>query len=188
MKISQLSRQVDALPSSNGVFIGNTIYNPKNETCKALESWYGRNNNLEKEEIMEEVEVDNEQEVNENTSDSSFRGVINDQLIDRNSPSRRTKKHVLNDHSPELPHYIKSHYTIRKKKPKEENEVGNFYPVRRKRNKLNMVVDMKGDTENSLILRRPFLAIGKALIDMESSELMLQFNNEHVTFNAYELT
>lgn len=51
-----------------------------------------------------------------------------------------------------------------------------------------MVIDMKGDIRGSFILGRPFLATGKALIDMETGELSLKFNKEKVVFNVYEWT
>lgn len=50
------------------------------------------------------------------------------------------------------------------------------------------VVDMKGETKSSLILGRPLLATGKTLIDVESGELMLLFNNEKIIFNVCEWT
>lgn len=51
-----------------------------------------------------------------------------------------------------------------------------------------MVIDKKGDSGGSIILGRPFLAIGKALIDGETGELILKFNKEKVVFNVYEWT
>lgn len=88
-------------------FIGNTIDNPKNETCKALESWFGVNTSLKDNEKVKDVEVGEEKEVNENMSDYSERGVIIDHIIDKSSPLRRTKKQILNVPNPELPYYIK---------------------------------------------------------------------------------
>lgn len=41
-----------------------------------------------------------------------------------------------------------------------------------------VVVDMKGDTWGSVILRCPFLEIGKTLIDLEAGELSLKINNK----------
>lgn len=40
-QIGQLSRQIVALPSLSGGFTGNTIDNPKNETCKVVEIDFG---------------------------------------------------------------------------------------------------------------------------------------------------
>ena len=34
-----------------------------------------------------------------------------------------------------------------------------------------------------IILGRPFLAIGKALVDMEKGQMAFQLNNEEATFN-----
>lgn len=49
-----------------------------------------------------------------------------------------------------------------------------------------MVVDMKGDIDDSIILEHPFLATGKMLIDLETCELSLKFKNKKVVFNAYK--
>ncbi|XP_050896177.1 uncharacterized protein LOC127102896 [Lathyrus oleraceus] len=40
MKIGQLSRQITTLPGSSGGFTGNTVDNPKNETCKVVNTDY----------------------------------------------------------------------------------------------------------------------------------------------------
>lgn len=37
-QIGQLSRQIIALPSSSEGFTGTTVDNPKNESCKAVET------------------------------------------------------------------------------------------------------------------------------------------------------
>lgn len=51
-----------------------------------------------------------------------------------------------------------------------------------------LVVDIKGDTSDSMILGFPFLVIGKALIYMETTKLNLKFNKEKLVFNVYERT
>ncbi|XP_050895585.1 uncharacterized protein LOC127102228 [Lathyrus oleraceus] len=51
-----------------------------------------------------------------------------------------------------------------------------------------MVIDMKNDSEGSVILGRPLLATEKAKIDVETSELILKFNKENVVFHAYQWT
>ncbi|XP_050877805.1 uncharacterized protein LOC127081603 [Lathyrus oleraceus] len=51
-----------------------------------------------------------------------------------------------------------------------------------------LVIDMKNDLEGSEILGRPFLASGKAKIDVETDELILKFNKEKVVFHAYQWT
>ncbi|XP_050914751.1 uncharacterized protein LOC127129643 [Lathyrus oleraceus] len=51
-----------------------------------------------------------------------------------------------------------------------------------------MVIDMKYYSRGSVILGRPFLAIGKAKIDMETGEMTLKFNKGNVVFNAYKWT
>lgn len=51
-----------------------------------------------------------------------------------------------------------------------------------------MVMDMKGKSKGSVILRRPFMATGITKIDVETSELILKFNKEKVTFKVYDWT
>lgn len=52
----------------------------------------------------------------------------------------------------------------------------------------NLVLDTKGYSRGYVILRRPFLAIGKAKIDVETGELVLKFNKEKVVFKVYDWT
>ncbi|XP_045798028.1 uncharacterized protein LOC123892270 [Trifolium pratense] len=49
-----------------------------------------------------------------------------------------------------------------------------------------VILDMNEDSEIPLLLGRPFLATGRALIDVELGELLLRFQNEQVTFNVFE--
>ncbi|KAK2373482.1 hypothetical protein QL285_074513 [Trifolium repens] len=49
-----------------------------------------------------------------------------------------------------------------------------------------VILDMNEDSEIPLLLGRPFLATGRALIDVELGELMLRFQDEHVIFNVFE--
>ncbi|CAJ2636009.1 unnamed protein product [Trifolium pratense] len=49
-----------------------------------------------------------------------------------------------------------------------------------------VILDMNEDSEVPLLLGIPFLATGRALIDVELGELMLSFQNEQVTFNVFE--
>lgn len=51
-----------------------------------------------------------------------------------------------------------------------------------------VVIDMKGDSRGSIILGCPFLETWKALIDVETGELVLKFNKERVVFKVYEWT
>ena len=46
-----------------------------------------------------------------------------------------------------------------------------------------IVLDMKEDKEVSIILGRPFLATGQALIDVQKGEFILRVQDEEVTFN-----
>lgn len=49
-----------------------------------------------------------------------------------------------------------------------------------------VILDTSEDAETPLLLGRPFLAMGRALIDMERGELILRFNNKQVIFNEFE--
>ncbi|XP_073041876.1 uncharacterized protein [Primulina eburnea] len=49
-----------------------------------------------------------------------------------------------------------------------------------------VVLDMEEDREIPLILGRPFLATGKALIDVQKGELVLRLNDESVVFNVFQ--
>ncbi|XP_050920495.1 uncharacterized protein LOC127138139 [Lathyrus oleraceus] len=49
-----------------------------------------------------------------------------------------------------------------------------------------VVLDTKGDSRGLTILGFPFLATGKALIDVENGELVLNFNKEKMVFNMYD--
>ncbi|KAL0462054.1 UNVERIFIED_CONTAM: hypothetical protein Slati_0093000 [Sesamum latifolium] len=46
-----------------------------------------------------------------------------------------------------------------------------------------IVLDMEEDVNMPLILRRPFLAMSRALIDVQKGQLTLRINDEHVVFN-----
>ncbi|XP_070004177.1 uncharacterized protein [Nicotiana sylvestris] len=47
-----------------------------------------------------------------------------------------------------------------------------------------VILDCKVDEEILIILGRPFLAIGRALIDCETRELKMRLNDEEITFNV----
>jgi len=49
-----------------------------------------------------------------------------------------------------------------------------------------IILDMVEDEDMPLILRRPFLATGRGLIDVAIGQLMLRFHNEQVVFNIFE--
>ena len=49
-----------------------------------------------------------------------------------------------------------------------------------------VVLDMEEDEEIPLILGQPFLATGRALIDVQKGELTLRVNKEEVMFNIYQ--
>ena len=46
-----------------------------------------------------------------------------------------------------------------------------------------VILDCEVDFEVPIILGRPFLATGKALVDMEKGQMKFQLNSEEVTFN-----
>ena len=45
---------------------------------------------------------------------------------------------------------------------------------------------MEEEVKSSIILGRPFLAIGRALIDVQKGELTLRVNEEQVVLNVFE--
>ncbi|XP_075098452.1 uncharacterized protein LOC142175492 [Nicotiana tabacum] len=47
-----------------------------------------------------------------------------------------------------------------------------------------VILDCKVDEESPIILGRPFLATGRALIDCETGELKMRLNDEEITFNV----
>ncbi|GKV13738.1 hypothetical protein SLEP1_g24722 [Rubroshorea leprosula] len=49
-----------------------------------------------------------------------------------------------------------------------------------------IVLDMKEDFEMPLILGRPFLATGKALIDVQQRKLSLRIHDEEIVFNVFD--
>lgn len=61
IQIDQLFRQIIALPSSSEGFTGNTVDNPKNKSCKALETCFKVATNKGEEEIVEEGLVEKEE-------------------------------------------------------------------------------------------------------------------------------
>ena len=49
-----------------------------------------------------------------------------------------------------------------------------------------IMVDFEVDKEVSIILGRPFLDMGKTLIDVQKGELTMRVNDQHVTFNVLD--
>ncbi|XP_016461589.2 uncharacterized protein LOC107784907 [Nicotiana tabacum] len=49
-----------------------------------------------------------------------------------------------------------------------------------------VILDCQVDEETPLILGRPFLAMGRALIDCETGELKMRLNDEEVIFNVQQ--
>ena len=47
------------------------------------------------------------------------------------------------------------------------------------------MLDMEEDKEIAIILGRPFLAIGRAMIDVQRGELKLRVQNDEVKFNVF---
>ena len=48
-----------------------------------------------------------------------------------------------------------------------------------------VILDMEEDSDIPLLLGRPFLATGRALIDVQQGELKLRVHEEEVSFNVY---
>ena len=48
-----------------------------------------------------------------------------------------------------------------------------------------IILDFEADREVSIILRRPFLATGRTLIDVQKGELTMRVNDQKVTFNVF---
>ncbi|GAU49183.1 hypothetical protein TSUD_133780 [Trifolium subterraneum] len=51
-----------------------------------------------------------------------------------------------------------------------------------------VILDMEEDAEVPLLLGRPFLAIGRTLIDVEKGELMFRLDDEQICFQVFEAT
>ncbi|XP_015945060.1 uncharacterized protein LOC107470187 [Arachis duranensis] len=49
-----------------------------------------------------------------------------------------------------------------------------------------IILDIKEDDNTPIILGRPFLAIARALIDIEKEELMLRMHEEHIMFHVFK--
>jgi len=49
-----------------------------------------------------------------------------------------------------------------------------------------VILDIVEDEDMPILLGRPFIATGRALIDVEREELMLHFQDEQVSFNIFE--
>ena len=90
MQIGQLSRQITTLPRSGGGFRSNIMANPKNETCKAVETDFEVITKQGEDEIVEEDVIEKEESGNQGEKEE-IRVTI-EQLIDKNSHLRRTKK------------------------------------------------------------------------------------------------
>ena len=48
-----------------------------------------------------------------------------------------------------------------------------------------IILDMKEDKEVPIILGRPFLSMGRVMIDVQKGELRLRVQEEEVTFNVF---
>ena len=49
-----------------------------------------------------------------------------------------------------------------------------------------IVLDMEEDKEIPIILGRPFLATGRALIDVQKGELKLRVQDDEITFHVFQ--
>ncbi|XP_016168847.1 uncharacterized protein LOC107611437 [Arachis ipaensis] len=51
-----------------------------------------------------------------------------------------------------------------------------------------VMLDMEEDTDDSIILGRPFLATGRALINVERGEMVLRLHEDYMIFNVFKLS
>ncbi|XP_045830999.1 uncharacterized protein LOC123922316 [Trifolium pratense] len=144
IQIGQISKQVTA--QSNGGFAGNTLDNPRNESCNAIglrsrvvpsvvskksekikESEVEKEGGVEKNERLEEEESENE---NKGNTEGEVKKI--EKLIDADSMLRKTKAQLLKEHGKEqvIPYYVKLPYPhLKKKKEKEEGQFKRFVEV-----------------------------------------------------------
>ena len=48
-----------------------------------------------------------------------------------------------------------------------------------------IILDFEADREVPIILGRPFLAIGRTLIDVQKGKLIMRVNEQEITFNVF---
>ncbi|GAU23642.1 hypothetical protein TSUD_304170 [Trifolium subterraneum] len=198
---------IQVTQESIGTFGGNTKDNPRNEQCKAItlrnrevpspqvgeshkkkEKKKVQEDEVEKEELIEnknkgEVEKSKESEVDE-SGESENEGEVEklrekkvrseEEDVIPGAVAKPTRMQLsLADRSIVYPYGILHDVLVR---------VGGFiFPAD------FIIMDMAEDREvESLLLGRPFLATGRALIDVEMGELMLRTDEEKIMFNVFE--
>ncbi|XP_015949046.1 uncharacterized protein LOC107473968 [Arachis duranensis] len=86
---------------------------------------------------------------------------------------------------------------IQHKLPEKMQDLGSFFPLGVVEDLLVkvglfifpvdfVILDMEEDKNASIILGRPFLVTGRALIDVQKGELTLRVNDEEVVLNVFE--
>jgi len=149
-QIGQMAKQL--AEQSKGGFSGNTIDNPKNETCnvielrsrKVLTPLVPKAKKTVDEVVLEEAEIDGEVEKNydegvvekendqgvvEKEKKEKIEGEKSEKLIDEDSILRKSKSQILKDgDKPQVvPSYVKLPYLhLAKKKKKEESQFKKF--------------------------------------------------------------
>ncbi|XP_050919368.1 uncharacterized protein LOC127136901 [Lathyrus oleraceus] len=150
--------QIVVMPSSCGGFPGNTVDNPKNQTCKVIDTCLGEIIEQGKDEATKEGVVELEESGNQGEKEE--RRVTLDQLIDKNSPWRRTEKQILTELNPPLPDYIKPPFLIIKKKLVQEDEALMFTKFKKMLATLHISISF----HESLKLMPNFVKFMKALL------------------------
>lgn len=92
--------------------------------------------------MIEKKKGGSEKEESGNQGDKEKSGVTIDELINKNSPYRRTKKQVLSEPNPELPEYIKPLYPIVKKKQVHEDVARMFENFKKILTKLQVSISL----------------------------------------------
>ncbi|XP_062116773.1 uncharacterized protein LOC133830740 [Humulus lupulus] len=172
-----------ALPQGN--FPSNTVVNPK-ENCQAISLRNGKQ--VEQPSVQKSV-VQNE-ELSEK-SDTKANGVTEDHQGSNKCPP-------FVDSQPlqaleQMPSYVKFMKEILSKKRKmEEYETVAVTEERlglgeaRPTTVTLQLADRSEDMDVPIILGRPFLATGQALIDVQKGELTLRVQDEEVVFNVFK--
>lgn len=104
--------------------MGNTIDNPKNESCKVIDASSKVLTEQGNKKTIQEGMIEREEK--ENQGDEEEIEVTLDHLVNKNYPWRRTKKQILTKPNPLLQGYIKPPFPIIKKKLVQEVEVAMF--------------------------------------------------------------
>lgn len=124
MNIGHLFRQISVFPNTSGGLTGNTVENPKNETCKVVDEGSGVIIEQDNKKTVQEGVIGREDTRKQGNEEE--RGDTLNYFIHKNSPWRITKKQILAEPNPPLPDYIKPTFPIIKKKLVQEDEAAMF--------------------------------------------------------------